>query len=1128
MPNIRDMKPQEFQNLLGLNDEELNERYNSMSCGEQQDFILRVMKESHPVLRSLNISLDEMKTIVVDIQLGTQNLWNGVRTYLTASDIRKNAGQISMALFGDYIMNVAYLNQLPTDGSQPLPDAGAVDSAYQNTEELVARAKRAEQLNFIQVTDDPPIFHENEPMGFENMTVPQGNTILEQGQNNPSVPMENPDDDMIRDMFAYEIQTDPNTGLVLHGGVPQPIGPHLTNEIISTGNRKVLEQFYQDHKKELNKKEERYMRRRIRAAKHFEKLEKSALMHAAYGEKEKVPNDMEIGEDEDGFIGFKDLRLIEPQSSNNGCWSCSYSLLLKSRGVNLTQEEIRSFRVDLGENTKEQIKVTQDYRTRMNLDTVNNLYENGDLLMKVLPNTALTQFTLDPMVDTPLTIQTLNKPPEQLNSAQAAIFEQYYVAQTKEKLQSLITNALTVEKSPIAINYSGHYMTITGISPDGRIRVEDSARSYENNPTRILNLTDIIEESLYGKKGYDKVAATGLSLTWLKDIPTPEYGKVSPENNQIGNHPGTVRMDQDGVVLYDIKGNDQLSMTGSAQTGQGAGNNLSETMLMDLKDTQSLLGGKVEGFGGVNGKLMIGSMDTYYPKKVYLPGDPKLEPYKYNPEDEVVGTLRGLMDSSLYTLHFDQNIGIEPMFRKYIHALDELHFEHEPEEVEQIEDAKNTLRELHDLFRQPYRDGRTYFQVLQEGLKPENRERFKNLWNKLDKSANLGLNLDEIQFIPEPVRRYEQGLPAMDVEPTKPFAKELYLHWKSIEGKMGDPEYHRNEIEEQLSMIIATEEKWTEAIENAQFHGNVKVEYQKEIIKESAKKIRESRAFVKLMEKDNFIKLAKSGSSVDLVNAYRDAEKLMGDREKSTYFNYAGAKQGFDAQKVRISEVYRELRNTRTGTYLGWGIISRKHNSAKFEKAFKALETIKNSSNKPSDAKARYLACLDIMDYLEGKEKLPNRTFGKKRWEGFMKTLAEVMPRDEFEKYCQHINEVRGVKNKPESSNYIGPENFYKKGASIDDMLKDSRERINNGRATERDYARSMILETLKQEGRTLVTRTELRKLTDRTLRNKEFQMVMMEHTPQAPSAGDSSQQPQSSGNHTNKDSKKGIQHRFG
>ena len=123
-----------------------------------------------------------------------------------------------------------------------------------------------------------------------------------------------------------------------------------------------------------------------------------------------------------------------------------------------------------------------------------------------------------------------------------------------------------------------------------------------------------------------------------------------------------------------------------------------------------------------------------------------------------------------------------------------------------------------------------------------------------------------------------------------------------------------------------------------------------------------------------------------------------------------------------------------------------------------------------------------------------------------MTALAETMPRKEFESYCEHINEVRGVAGQPQRDDYIGPENFYPKEDTMAHMLHDSMDRIRKGDATTRDYARVVAIRELQAQNRTSVSRRQLRKMTDQMLANAEFKEFM--ETKQKPEIAQTLQHP--------------------
>ena len=65
-----------------------------------------------------------------------------------------------------------------------------------------------------------------------------------------------------------------------------------------------------------------------------------------------------------------------------------------------------------------------------------------------------------------------------------------------------------------------------------------------------------------------------------------------------------------------------------------------------------------------------------------------------------------------------------------------------------------------------------------------------------------------------------------------------------------------------------------------------------------------------------------------------------------------------------------------------------------------------------------------VLKYLDKKEKVRTRAFGRVRWNQCMSFLNKTMPKDEFKAYCDHVNEVRGVKDDSAHKDYVTPESF--------------------------------------------------------------------------------------------------------
>ena len=97
-------------------------------------------------------------------------------------------------------------------------------------------------------------------------------------------------------------------------------------------------------------------------------------------------------ERKDGTIELVHIHQDNLQNTWNGCWSVSLQLLLQSRGIHLTQEQIRAFRPDITDR-----KVADELKNEhmLNEDKKSIMDQKVDLVMKVLPNTSMNMVTID-------------------------------------------------------------------------------------------------------------------------------------------------------------------------------------------------------------------------------------------------------------------------------------------------------------------------------------------------------------------------------------------------------------------------------------------------------------------------------------------------------------------------------------------------------------------------------------------------------------------------------------------------------------------------------------------------------------------------------------------------------------
>lgn len=426
--------------------------------------------------------------------------------------------------------------------------------------------------------------------------------------------------------FAYTVVRDPITKKSV---LKRIVSEAVPNRILMTGNRRELETFFAENLDRLSHADQRYLQARIHTAELVDRLERKALKEIAAG---KRPAQPEITKT-DGYMGI-DLRLPGFQTSGNGCWSCAMSLLLKSRGVEMSQEEIRAFRPDYPAG---QERMSEDRLQTSNLDTSNSPYDNADLLLKVLPNTGMQNCTIRPL-DEELQFLENDPPqmPENLNPAQQQAWREeafnrqealnaqaseYYLKQARAYFVEKVRQGLLENKSPVIMNCGGaHYVTITGISPDGsQIRYEDSYRSSEVT-TRYRSVDDLIDT-------YLTPGMYGLDLSWVRDLPVPE--KEQAQQQEMLRDPGA-------SAVINSSGELSLNATGEYVTlktqpseglGQLRGQEINDIVYMNQTEMGQAMNGKLANSGENKGMplQMMATESVYLPRKLRLLKDPEIQ-----------------------------------------------------------------------------------------------------------------------------------------------------------------------------------------------------------------------------------------------------------------------------------------------------------------------------------------------------------------------------------------------------------------------------------------------------------------------------------------------------------------------
>ena len=221
----------------------------------------------------------------------------------------------------------------------------------------------------------------------------------------------------------------------------------------------------------------------------------------------------------DNAILLQGIRQTEFQTASNGCWSVALSNLLGSRGVSLTQKDIRSFRSTQPFTTHVNASDTNEF----NNDIGSDPFHDSELVMKTVPNTAMHSWGFESL-------------PPAFVDEHGAIYRDSTDDKAVKAVRQQVEYALLHDRSPVAIKYGGHYQTVIGIKGNMLI-LKDSLRPpyqscfdqngvyHEPDPNRTyqIDLYDVVQKARTQPPGYPR----DLSLTWLSELHRePQTGNV--------------------------------------------------------------------------------------------------------------------------------------------------------------------------------------------------------------------------------------------------------------------------------------------------------------------------------------------------------------------------------------------------------------------------------------------------------------------------------------------------------------------------------------------------------------------------------------------------------------------------
>lgn len=281
----------------------------------------------------------------------------------------------------------------------------------------------------------------------------------------------------------------------------------ISPKALVSGNKAYIKKYLEENKANLNARDIEYLNNRLEVIDYINEL-KAEQKNTKYTPNAgvEIPN---------GYI-LTDTKL-EKQSSENGCWAMPITMMLRSRGINISQEVIRANRPEIPEDYDEN-KIKIDTALLMNKDTKNNISMGADIINKLVPNVAMRQRKYGC---------------HNMTSAQKKLFT--------DDMRNTVIESLK-KGCPVGFLFGEHYTTIVGIEGDTVLfkdSYNDAKRTNVDTANEIHSAT--FDEVMSIAK---KTRAGSVELTWLEDLPvkdgvvdvnayTSKYPCLKQDNNQL-------------------------------------------------------------------------------------------------------------------------------------------------------------------------------------------------------------------------------------------------------------------------------------------------------------------------------------------------------------------------------------------------------------------------------------------------------------------------------------------------------------------------------------------------------------------------------------------------------------------
>ncbi len=189
------------------------------------------------------------------------------------------------------------------------------------------------------------------------------------------------------------------------------------------------------------------------------------------------------------------------QSTKNGCWSVALSTMLRYRGVEIGQTDIRGFRPNDTFGDEDMMEANRDLPMSIN--------DYVDLINMVLPNTSL-------------------------NSADIAVADR---DTARKNLTDIVRRGLGKDNSPVAIAVGGHYYTIASIEND-TLHILDPFEFYETD----VKIDEFLDKCLNKKLENGNYT---FSAQWLSSIQVTNDRKPVLSDNDLSAQMAKAKADRD-------------------------------------------------------------------------------------------------------------------------------------------------------------------------------------------------------------------------------------------------------------------------------------------------------------------------------------------------------------------------------------------------------------------------------------------------------------------------------------------------------------------------------------------------------------------------------------------------------